>query len=285
MKTLVALFCVSCAATSHPAEKARLGASSSFAQMEALLDVPGPVVLESVTSADWEVPLSGLLNIERAGVADRAEPIQIFVHVLRHPTAGTFLVDSGVERDQRTLPWWMKLAIGKDKLKVKRDAAVLRAELGPIAGIFLTHVHLDHVMGLRDFDTKTPLYSGPGDAAERSFEHALTQGVFNDFLKGYGPIREWQYDAEGVLDVFGDGSVFAIHAPGHTPGMTAFVVRTPEGAVLLTGDACHTRFGWDNDIEPGTFSSDQQMSRASLQRLKTLAFRHPAMRVHAGHQP
>jgi len=54
--------------------------------------------------------------------------------------------------------------------------------------------------------------------------------------------------------------------------------------VLYTGDACHTRWGWDHGVEPGTFSSDVERSAESLARLAKLAAEHPSLRVHLGHQ-
>jgi glyoxylase-like metal-dependent hydrolase (beta-lactamase superfamily II) len=87
-----------------------------------------------------------------------------------------------------------------------------------------------------------------------------------------------------VVDVFGDGTVWALWVPGHTLGSTAYLVRTPKGPVLLTGDACHTRWGWEHDVEPGTFSSDLPRSAESLARLRRLAAEHPAIDVRLGHQ-
>jgi N-acyl homoserine lactone hydrolase len=88
-----------------------------------------------------------------------------------------------------------------------------------------------------------------------------------------------------VIDVFGDGTVRALHVPGHTPGSTAFVARTPAGPVLLTGDACHTAWGWEHGVEPGSFSNDRPQSAASLERLRRFASKHPAMQIRLGHQP
>ena len=87
-----------------------------------------------------------------------------------------------------------------------------------------------------------------------------------------------------MLDVFGDGSFWAIWVPGHTAGSTAFVARTPNGPVLFTGDACHTTWGWQNGVEPGTFSEDQPKSAVSLSRLEKLVERHPHIDVRVGHQ-
>jgi N-acyl homoserine lactone hydrolase len=87
-----------------------------------------------------------------------------------------------------------------------------------------------------------------------------------------------------VVDIFGDGSAFAISVPGHTPGSTAYVVRTPKGPALLTGDTCHTRWGWEHPVEPGSYTADQPMNLKSLLMLKELAGRHPTMEVRLGHQ-
>jgi glyoxylase-like metal-dependent hydrolase (beta-lactamase superfamily II) len=85
--------------------------------------------------------------------------------------------------------------------------------------------------------------------------------------------------------VFGDGSLFALHVPGHTRGSLAFLARTPRGPVLLVGDACHTAWGWKNGVEPGEFSTDGPRSAESLARLLDLARRHPSIDVRLGHQP
>jgi N-acyl homoserine lactone hydrolase len=86
-----------------------------------------------------------------------------------------------------------------------------------------------------------------------------------------------------VADVFGDGSFFAILTPGHTAGHTSYLARTTTGAVLMTGDTSHTRWGWENDVEPGTYLSDRERSRKSLLALRALSERHPKMTVRLGH--
>jgi hypothetical protein len=53
----------------------------------------------------------------------------------------------------------------------------------------------------------------------------------------------------------------------------------------MVGDACHTSWGWDHGVEPGTFSKDQPESAESLQQLQALVKRHPTIDVRLGHQP
>jgi hypothetical protein len=52
----------------------------------------------------------------------------------------------------------------------------------------------------------------------------------------------------------------------------------------LTGDTCHTAWGWENDVEPGSFTADHPGNAESLARLRTLVREHPAIEVRLGHQ-
>lgn len=97
-------------------------------------------------------------------------------------------------------------------------------------------------------------------------------------------MQEWQYGDHKVIDVFGDRSVFAIHSPGHTPGSTAYLVQSTTGVQLILGDATHTRWGWENGVEPGSFSADMPQSADSLAWLVQLARDMPGISVHPGHQ-
>jgi glyoxylase-like metal-dependent hydrolase (beta-lactamase superfamily II) len=87
-----------------------------------------------------------------------------------------------------------------------------------------------------------------------------------------------------MLDVFGDGSLWAFHLPGHTPGSMAFLARTADGSRLLVGDNSHTRWGWDNAVEPGSFTADHERNAESLRWLRSFADRHPEIEVYLGHQ-
>lgn len=302
----IGLYCVGallggCAVTSHDTRPARLGVPSSLAALEAVMDQPGPIVVETATAAHWQVPLSGLLNLEdpqarAAGLEDRDEPIQIFLHALHHPTEGVYLVDSGVHAgihgDESVVGGLVASVMELEALKLQLDTqAWLKQQQAPLRGVLFTHLHLDHVLGLPDIPAGTPLYSGPGEAGATSFENLFVQGTTNRALEGHSPLEEWQFPAPAaepgiaaVLDVFGDGSLWALHVPGHTPGSTAYLARSTQGPVLFTGDACHTGWGWQHGVEPGTFSGDAPRSRHSLAALRALAQRHPGTAVRLGHQ-
>lgn len=257
--------------------------------------VSGPITLTRHLAATWEVPLSGLLNLEHpkavaAGIVDRSEPIDIYTYSLAHPDFGTYLVDSGISRKFRNptgnedIGAVVAMAMKTELLKVRLTTADLATELGGVAGVFLTHIHIDHIMGLPDLPADVPVYIGPGDAREKALLNSVSRGTTDRLLGVQGLLREWQFGEEGVVDVFGDGSLYAIHSPGHSPGSTAYLALTTEGPQLMIGDATHTRWGWENGVEPGSFSSDIPTSAVSLAALKELAAALPQGKVHPGHQ-
>lgn len=304
MKTLMLAAVVvmsSCAVTSHGTQPSTLGTARSSAELVALLGEPGPVELETVASADWAVDRSGLINLgnpiaKEAGLVDGDEQIQVFFHVIRHPTKGTFLVDTGVETALRDAPeksamsGLVRSAMHLEKLSVHQSLGEWVAKEGKLDGVFLTHLHLDHLTGMADVPQGTPVFTGPGEAKDSQFRYLFGRGSADRALAGKPALSEWQFapDAsgsfEGVLDLFGDGSVWALWVPGHTPGSTAYLVRTPKGPVLLTGDACHTRWGWDHHVEPGTFTGDAARGAMSFHKLQAFVAAHPEVEVRLGHQ-
>jgi glyoxylase-like metal-dependent hydrolase (beta-lactamase superfamily II) len=99
-----------------------------------------------------------------------------------------------------------------------------------------THVHADHVSGLREL------------AAATGADAVMSAGAVDR-----GTTDDVQTAEDGDELAVGDASLTAVHAPGHTTGMTAFAVGGPGGdpPVLLSGDSLFVGSVARPDLERG----------------------------------
>lgn len=171
--------------------------------MEALIDQPGPIEVKTI-AADWVANLSGLLNLNdpkavQAGLKNRKEPIKICAHVIRHPTKGFFLVDTGVSQRFVNEPasvgvrWTLRDYAMIDQMKPHQSTLeIVEADPVPLAGVFMTHLHMDHVSGLPDISKETPIYVGPHETRSTLLLNMFSQGTTDNLLDGRPPLREFK---------------------------------------------------------------------------------------------
>ena len=131
----------------------------------------------------------------------------------------------------------------------------------------LSHYHADHTGNANAFAGSTWITQ----KAERDF-------MFSE--KPEGIIQPATYSAlknaktrildNEDFDVFGDGTVRVISAPGHTPGHQVLLVRLPKrGPVLLAGDLYHYPEERAKGILP-TFEFNADQSRAARAKVEAL---------------
>ncbi len=133
----------------------------------------------------------------------------------------------------------------------------------------ISHFHPDHTGQLAPFDHAT-LLIGKGDwdgiNAKPPMASANVAGFDRWIVEGR-KVEPLTLDK----DVFGDGTVMVLRAPGHTPGHSMLLVRLKDkGAVLLSGDAVHFHENYDSGGVP-SFNFDRAQTAASIERLKKLA--------------
>lgn len=133
----------------------------------------------------------------------------------------------------------------------------------------ISHYHADHTGQVASFPKATLLIGkGEWDAISAP---TPAQGVnfrpFEGWIKGENKVEPLTLDK----DVFGDGSVIVLRAPGHTPGHSVLLVKLAQtGPVILTGDAVHFRENYEKGGVPG-FNFDRAQTIATIERMKQIA--------------
>jgi N-acyl homoserine lactone hydrolase len=292
-----------CRVTSHPTEPFAPPATSrpAPADWDAVLAAPVDVEVQAVVSAKWATKRKGLVDLKHpvakeAGLENDEVPIVLLVGVIRHPTAGDFVVDTGVSdelvaRDRKGAVRGLTRAITKPMEPLESLAGIVaRRHLEP-SGVLLTHSHFDHVLGLPDLLPDVPIYVGPGELRDRRKLNGLLRPTMRRLFAGRDPVREIDPTTTialdpfpAVIDLVGDGSIWGIVCEGHTQGSMAWLVNATDGPALFVGDTSHTRWGWDHGVPPGKFTSDHELNEVALDRLRAFVKQHPETKVYVGHE-
>src|SRR5690606_15659597 len=181
--------------------------------------------------------------------------------------------------------------VSKDLEPLEPLSGIVARHQLDVSGVLLTHSHVDHVLGLPDLPPEVPIYVGPGELRDRRKLNGLLRSTHRRLFGGRVPVRELDPATAialdpfpAVIDLLGDGSIWGILCEGHTQGSMAWLVNAPEGPSLFVGDTSHTRWGWDHDVPPGTFTSDRELNAEALERLRQFVERHPQTKVYVGHE-
>jgi N-acyl homoserine lactone hydrolase len=154
----------------------------------------------------------------------------------------------------------------------------------PPRAAFLTHLHGDHTSGLVDLPPGVPAVFGRGE------DTFVQKAMMGDHLDGR-PLHVLDFDEglamppfERALDLLGDGSLWAISTPGHSPNHVSYLVNAQSGPVLITGDAAAYDAQLEHAIRPSSGVADQAAAIRSLASLRELRDRFPALCVIVGHE-
>ena len=112
----------------------------------------------------------------------------------------------------------------------------------------------------------------------------------SEHLAGIDALVEIDF-AEGIdlpplgkgVDVFGDGSLWAISSSGHSAGHVIFLINGIDDQVLFTGDACNDHHQFETGIGPGAYSSDLEGGQKVLERIILFKERYPEVKLVYGH--
>ena len=150
---------------------------------------------------------------------------------------------------------------------------VAALDVTPVA-IWLTHAHLDHVMGVARLkrETGAPVCLHPAD--RELYEHAVQQGLAFGIPVEPPPPPDRPFTHGEVVRV-GDCVFTVRHAPGHSPGSVCLV----GDGVVFTGDVLFAGSVGRTDLPGGDFET----LRKSIER--ELLVLPDSTIVYSGHGP
>jgi len=185
----------------------------------------------------------------------------IHAYLIEHPKEGLILVDTGINRYQayEHKEYYKKsralsFVLGEDEyiLYPEQELPAQIERLGykceDIKTIIMTHLHEDHVGGLRYFPNARVI------VAQKEYDLVKKhKKLFFVFPLIYEPsvnmVKEWDpinytsgpfHNFSKSQDVFGDGSIIMLPTPGHDPGHSCVLVKMDDYELLIVGDIIYT---------------------------------------------
>lgn len=215
--------------------------------------------------------------------------------LIKHP-AGDLLIDTGFSRDidakLQLMPWFFRAIT---KIQRRRSAAEQLSASGydtkHLRAVVLTHAHWDHAAALSDFQ-RTPVWV---TAVEREF--IRDGGIPTVVARSATGVRYETYAFRDTpylsfshsYDVYSDGSIVIVPAPGHTPGSVIIFVAPPSGArYALVGDLVWQLEGLTQRRERPLLArtlidDDAGANRAVIQQMSAIVQRFPDLKVIPAH--
>jgi glyoxylase-like metal-dependent hydrolase (beta-lactamase superfamily II) len=277
-------------------EKYKIGEQYSTSWEEIFAN-PRDITLESIEAGSLKFLNRFMLNLSHQNAKDIIEEelsVPVYCHLIQHRIYGNYLVDTGLDRSfqndiygniqgkRREVLWPLKSFQDKGK----DIASQLLLKDIHLKGVFLTHLHIDHVAGLQELPKDLQIIVGKDEPY-----HSYGKNMFQDHFKDIDAIYEMGFSSVNNIsplgpcaDIFGDGSFWAIATPGHTKGHVSYLVNGEERIVLITGDACDLKLGFEKCIGPGLGSFNIDLAQKTLEQLIDFCKSYPHIQVVFGHE-
>lgn len=275
---------------------------SELKDIDEVFENPRPVSLKSFITGYVMINKREAINPEHpdAGdIKDELFKVPVLSHWIHHEKFGDYLVDTGLDKSYSQDPSgkmkgllagiFKKFKINTEEYLQEKNQNIsfhIHKNSIELKGIFLSHLHSDHIAGARELPKDIPYVVGKG---EKYVDHKPF--YYGDFLEGIEILYELDFSGGTnlsflgpCLDIFGDGSFWALPTPGHTRGHVSFLINSEEGPVLLATDACFIKEGFRKGIGSSDYTHDVLMAQASLNNLVEFKKVYPQIKVVCGHE-
>lgn len=231
-----------------------------------------------------------------------AAKVPVPAFLIRHPSAGAILVDTGlhpsVATDGKQNFGGLPNRVGHPTLGSGEDVpAQLRKrglDAGEIPVVVMTHMHLDHSSAISEFPQSTFIVSETEWQAAAVGPRPLLNGYRRQHFDYAFDYRTVDFDRAGIdsyasfgrsFDLFGDGSVRLAFTPGHSAGHMSVVCRLAQRDFVIGGDCVYMLAQLTGDAPMPPRPYDAHNYRRSLQELRLFRNQYPDATITPGHDP
>ena len=176
--------------------------------------------------------------------------------LVKHPR-GDLLIDTGfgrhIDTQIRTMPLFFRAVTRYQRTRsASEQLDAMGYDRKDLRAILPTHAHWDHVSGVSDFP-ETPVW-----VTREELGFIKDGGWLTALVRSFPGVRYVEYEFEGGVylgfprshDVYGDGAIVIVPAPGHTPGSVVVFLTLPNGKrYAMIGDLAWQREGVVNRAE------------------------------------
>ncbi len=249
-------------------------------------------------------PFSGLRSYGVGVSKKRYWTIPCPAFLVRHPSAGLILIDTGlhpsVATDPRQNMGRLLQRFGGFSLEVGEDVPSRLRTMGldprQVGTVVMTHLHMDHASAMSEFpDSTFVITAAEWDAATldkrpalRGYRTAHFDHVFDYRLIDFEDEEYLDINSYGsfgrTYDLFGDGSIRLAYTPGHSAGHMSVILRLPRRDFIVAGDAIYTHRQLEDGPPPGRILDEHAWHR-SVQELKLFRQEYPYTIIVPSHDP
>jgi len=261
------------------------------------LSNPTDITIEIIETGRLEISNHLFMNLRHSnakGIEKEKLNVPVYCYLIRHAEQGDFLVDAGLDdafqenthgsiRGPLKKLFWPLESFQEPGQDI---GSQLKEKNIKVKGVFITHLHSDHIAGIRHLPKDIFFVLGK-DEPQYSFGPLFC----NDHLDGVDTLHEIDFDAckefpplGPCADIFGDGSFWAIHTPGHRKGHVSYFVNGRQSRVLITGDACDIKQGFECAVGPGFGSYNSRQAQETLEQMIVFSKIDSGIKVYFGHE-
>jgi len=174
--------------------------------------------------------------------------LPVWVWVIEHPE-GIYVVDTGIISDVHKKGYFKILGLFSNwintklfKFKIERQEEIDKQlesfdiSVSDVKALILTHLHVDHILGLKHFQGTEILVS--------KLEWEKPSGaVFKLHPTWFKPtlvdLNQKFATFENAAFLTNSKDLLLIHTPGHTHGHASVLLKTDQADIIFAGDICY----------------------------------------------